>query len=121
MAPYINSTKFGEIAIDGKKYGQVLIIGGAVFERDEEKLRELFSTTHQIGDWEIEQLLKGNPEVVIVGTGQSGVLQVEEMFLEQMRRAGIKVVAAITPEAIKVYNEKAKQGKKINALIHTTC
>lgn len=42
--PHIDSTKFGEITIDGKKYGQVLIVGGAVFERNEEKLRELFGT-----------------------------------------------------------------------------
>lgn len=119
--PHIDSTKFGEITIDDKKYGQVLIIGDAVFERDEEKLRNLFDTTHQIGDWEIEQLLKGNPEIVIVGTGQNGVLQVEKIFLERLRKAGVEVVAAITPEAIRIYNEKTKQGKKVNTLIHTTC
>lgn len=121
MAPYINSTKFGEIVIDNKKYSQVLIIDGVVFERDEKKLEELFGTTHQIGGWEIERLLEGNPEIIIVGTGQSGALQVEEMFLERMRKADVKIITAITPEAMKIYNEKAKQDKKINALIHTTC
>jgi len=119
--PHIDSTKFGEIKIDGKKYGQVLIIGEAVLERDEEKLRRLFDTTHKIGDWEIEQLLEGNPEVVIVGTGQSGALQVEEMFSERMQKSGIEVIAAIAPQAIEIYNKKTEQGKKVNALIHTTC
>lgn len=118
---HINSTKFGEITIDNKKYGQVLIIGNAIFERDEEKLRNLFNTTHQIGDWEIERLLKDNPDIVLVGTGQSGALQVKDNFLERMQKAGVEMIAATTPEAIKIYNKKAKQDKRVNALIHTTC
>lgn len=118
---HIDSTKFGEIVIDGEKYGQVLVIGGAVFERDEEKLRELFGTTHQIGNWEIEALLQENPEIVIVGTGQEGVLKVEKDFLEQMEKAKVEVITAITPKAIEIYNEKAEESKRVNALIHTTC
>lgn len=119
--PHINSTKFGEIVVDGEKYGQVLIIGDAVFERNEEKLQELFGTTHQIGDWEIEALLKENPEIVIIGTGQEGVLKVEKDFLEQMEKAGIEVITAATPKAMGIYNEKAEEDKRVNALIHTTC
>ena len=119
--PYINSTKFGEITINGKKYGQVLIVGNVVFERDEERLRELFGTTHQIGDWEIESLLKENPEIVIIGTGQEGVLKPEKDFLEQMERVKVEVITAITPKAIEIYNEETEKGKQVNALIHTTC
>jgi len=119
--PHIDSTKFGEVVIDDKKYGQVLIIGDAIFERDEEKLRKLFDTTHRIGDWEIDQLLKAKPEAVIIGTGQSGVLKVEKEFLERMEKAGIEVITAITPKAIKIYNEMAERGRRVNALIHTTC
>lgn len=119
--PQINSTKFGEIIIDGKKYGQVLIIGKTVFERDEEKLQGLFDTTHQIGDWEIEKLIGNSPEVVVIGTGQSGVLKVEKEFLEQMEKVNVEVMLALTPEAIKIYNQRIEKGKRVNALIHTTC
>jgi len=119
--PHIDSTKFGEIVIDGKKYGQILIIGGAVFERDEKKLRKLFGTTHQIGNWEIEALLQESPEIVIIGTGQEGVLKVENDFFEQMKKAEVEVITALTPKAIDIYNKKAEEGKRINSLIHTTC
>ncbi len=98
-----------------------MIVGNAVFERSEEKLRELFGTTHQIGDWEVESLLQENPEIVIVGTGQEGVLKVERDFLEQIGKAKVEVITAITPKAIEIYNEKVKEGKQVNALIHTTC
>ena len=46
---HIDSTAFGEIIIDGKKYFQVLIIGDAVEEREYDRLNELFGTSHRIG------------------------------------------------------------------------
>jgi len=119
--PHIDSTQFGEVVIDGKKYNQVLIIGDSIIERDYEKLKDLFGTSHKIGEWETEALLKEIPEIVIVGTGQDGKLEVDKNFLEKMRKNSVKVIAQITPEAIKIYNEKVKAGKRVNALIHTTC
>jgi len=119
--PYINSTKFGEVVIDNKRYNQVLIIGGSVIERDYKKLEELFGTSHKIGGWEIEDLLKENPEIIIIGTGQDGMMEVDEDILEDLKKRNIEVITEITPEAIKIYNGKVKAGKRVNALIHTTC
>lgn len=119
--PHVDSTKFGEVVVDGKKYNQVLIVGDSVAERDYEKLKELFGTSHRIGDWEAEVLLKGNPEVVVIGTGQDGKLEVDKDFLDRVQKEGVETLAAITPEAIKIYNEKVKAGKRVNALIHTSC
>lgn len=119
--PHIDSTKFGRVRIDGKDYNQALIAGGKVIERDYEKLKELFDTSHKIGDWEIKELLEENPEIIVIGTGQDGMLEVEEVFVEKMKARGIEVISMKTPEAIKIYNEKIKAGKRVNALIHTTC
>jgi hypothetical protein len=119
--PHIDSTKFGEITIDGKKYHQVLIIGNLVVERDYKKLEELFGTSHQIGEWEVEDLLKENPEIIIVGTGQDGAMEVDRDFSEKVKNENIGLITAITPEALKIYNEKISAGKRVNALIHTTC
>ena len=119
--PYIDSTQFGEVIIDGKKYNQVLIIGDSVIERDYKKLKELFGTSHKIGDWETETLLRTNPEVIVIGTGQDGKLEVDKDFLDKTGEKGVEVIIAITPEAIKIYNEKVKNEKLVNALIHTTC
>jgi len=119
--PNIDSTKFGEIIIDGKKYRQVLIIGNLVKEREYEKLEELFGTSHKIGDWEIEELLKGNPEIIVIGTGQNGAMEIDNDILEKFKTKDIEVICEITPEAIKIYNEKVKSKKRVNALIHTTC
>ena len=72
----IDKVEWGKIEINGKKYGQVLIVGNQVFERDSEKLHQLFGTTHEIGDWEIEELFNNSPEVIVVGTGWAGVLKI---------------------------------------------
>lgn len=118
---HIDSTEFGNVTVDGKKYNQVLIIGDMIMERDYEKLKELFGTSHKIGDWEAKKLLKQNPEIIIIGTGQDGAMEVDEELVENFRDKNIEVIAEITPRAIEIYNEKKKQGKRINALIHTTC
>lgn len=119
--PHIDSSKFGEIIIDNKKYRQVLIIGNSVSEREYERLVGLFDTSHRIGDWEIMKLLKGSPDVVVIGTGQEGRLDVGEELFKKSKDKNIEVLVAITPEAIKIYNEKVREGRRVNALIHTTC
>lgn len=119
--PHIDSTQFGEIIIDNKKYHQVLIVGDSVEERDYKKLEELFNTSHEIGDWEIEKLISNNPEIIIIGIGQNGAMEVPAASLRKQAGEDIELIIVETPEAIKIYNEKIKQGVKTNALIHTTC
>ncbi|MDA2922372.1 hypothetical protein MYX07_03850, partial [Patescibacteria group bacterium AH-259-L07] len=73
--PYIEGTKFGSVTIDGEKYFQVLIMGNEVKEREYEKLKQLFGTSHKVGDWEIKELLeKNNPEIIVIGNGRQGRL-----------------------------------------------
>jgi len=119
--PYINSTEFGNVVIDDKKYNQVLITGDSIMERDYNKLKELFNTSHKIGDWEVEELLKENPEIIVIGTGQNGAMEVDKEFIDSMKQKNIEVIAVETPKAIEIYNEKVKSNKRVNILIHTTC
>ena len=119
--PYINSTEFGHITIDNQKYGQVLIIGDQVKERDYDQLKELFGTSHKIGDWEVADLLSNQPQSIIIGTGQQGVLTVDQSIIEQIKEAGIELKMAITPQAINLYNQAQAANQQVNALIHTTC
>jgi len=117
----IDSVEWGEIWVDGKQYHQVLIVGEEVFERDSEKLHQLFGTTHKIGEWEEEMLLEGKPEVIVVGNGWDEVLEVIENFKLKIENLGIDLKVLRTPEAVEEYNQLVKEGKKANVLIHTTC
>jgi len=126
----IDKVEWGKMEIKGKKYGQVLIVGNQIFERDSEKLHQLFDTTHKIGDWEVEKLFSDNPELIIIGTGWAGVLGVSSKALlrgipseykVQSAKLGIELKILKTPKAVKEYNKLTGEGKKVNALIHTTC
>jgi len=117
----IDGTQFGEVTIDKKKYHQVLIVGDRIEERDYKKLKELFDTAHKIGDWEIEALLSNNPEIIIIGTGQNGAMVVDDESAKKLKAKSSELIVAKTPEAIEIYNDRIKKGKKVNALIHTTC
>jgi hypothetical protein len=118
---HIDSTQFGEVIVDGIFFHQVLIIGDKIEERDYKKLQELFDTSHEIGEWEIEKLLKGDPQVIIVGTGQNGAMIVEDEIVKKFRDLGIDTIIDTAPKAIGIYNEQVKLGKRVNALMHTTC
>ncbi len=119
--PQIDSCEFGSITIDGRKYGQVLVIGDQVEERDDKKLRELFKTTHRVGEWETARLLSNNPEIVVIGTGQEGVLAVDEATAQKLNDAVDRLIILPTPSAVETYNKLIKENKPVNALIHTTC
>lgn len=117
----IDSVGWGKVKVNGKDYHQVLIVGDEVIERDKDKLESLFSTTHKIGEWEQEKLLFGNPEVILIASGWSGVLKVDEEFKSKIEEKEIELKVALTGRVVNEYNRLVEQGKKVNCLIHTTC
>jgi hypothetical protein len=116
---HIDSTSFGEVVVDGKKYCDVLIVGDKLIPRKRGLLERMFGTSHAISMEEVQQLLSNLPEVVIIGTGQSGVLKVQE---EHRKLLSLKaqLIELDTPQAVDEYNRLSKD-KRVNILIHTTC
>lgn len=119
--PKIDQVSWGEVKVNGQGYHQVLVIGDQVIERDKPKLEKLFGTTHEIGDWEQEKLLSNHPEVILVATGWSGIMKVKEEFKNQIEKLGVELKMVLTPKVIGEYHRLIAEGKRVNALIHTTC
>ncbi len=111
---YINSTSFGSIIIDGKAYEDDVII----FADGTVKKRGLQKGTHVVCLEETEPLFKEKPKVIVIGTGQSGVAEVEPEVSEKAKKLGIKIIEAPTPIAIKKFNN-IKEKKA--GLFHLTC
>lgn len=118
---HIDSCGWGNVVIDGQKFDQVIISGEKVIRREVEKLENLFGTTHQIGDWEIEELLSGNPETIILSSGQGGVMEISQEVKEKLASSGAEIKILLTPQAVSEFNKLSFEGKRVNALIHTTC
>jgi len=118
---HIDDLKFGSITIDNRKFGQVLIIDGQILERDRDFLEKEFGTTHKISHTEGDKLLEAQPEYIIIGDGLNGVMKVEPEIKDKLQKTGAKILILHSPAAVKKYNDLLKQGRRVNALIHTTC
>ncbi len=114
----IQSVDFGKIVIDGKSYGDILIIDNKIIPRDINALHKLFHTAHIISDEECALLNKNNPEVIVIGTGVSGLLRVDERIKNKIKAKEIIILP--TQSASEKYNLLVNT-KKLNALFHTTC
>jgi len=113
--------KWGKITAENHKFHDILAIGGQIGERDYNRLKEEFGTSHKIGNWEISKLFTGEPEVIIIGIGYFGAVEVPHELEKQAKKSDIELKLLKSPKAVDKYNSLNIEGKKVNALIHSTC
>lgn len=112
----IEGTSFGCIIVNGKAYEHDVIL------TSEGKLKQgRTAARHVFGKQELFELLFERCEYVIVGTGQSGMMEVLPEVHELAKRFKIKLYALPTPGAIKLYNRLCQEGKQVAAYMHVTC
>lgn len=70
---------------------------------------------------EFEELYERGAEVLIIGTGTSGVAEVAEEAREFAEERKIELIELLSVEAIKKFNEFVAEGRKVGAIIHVTC
>ncbi len=118
--PQIVSADFGQITVDQKTYNRDVYIGvtGNVKKRSKTLAKELYGSSHSIGPKELEQVCQGGPEVLFVGSGHSGMVELIEEARRYLSQRAIKCEVLPTPKAVEAYN-KSKQRKA--TLIHVTC
>jgi len=112
----IDSIRFGSITIDGKTYHEK---DNYIVFWDGEIIGLHTAERHTFGGLELGMILRKNPEMIIVGTGVSGLLRVSEEVRSLCRQKGIELVEIISREAIIKFNENLD--KRVVAFIHVTC
>ena len=116
----VNDFRFGSIVIDNKKYSRdVLIFPDGRVEPRQGGLWMFGS--HAIRRKELERLLEGEPEIVIVGTGTSNKARLSAEAENWAEERKLKLTVLPSYEAIARLNELADQGRKVAAMIHITC
>jgi hypothetical protein len=80
-------------------------------------------TSHRPGiqPADVEELLEHGASVVVLGRGQHERLGVTSDTLERLRDAGVEAIVLETREAVVRYNELARAGQAVGALLHSTC
>jgi hypothetical protein len=111
----IDNYRFGHITINNKKYTtDVIILPGFV------KSNWWRSQGHKLSMDDIIDIIKQPPEILIIGTGSEGVMQVPDSVNKQITELGIQLIVEKTGEACKLYNELSRS-KKVVAALHLTC
>ena len=111
----IEDHKFGSFVVDGRMYlGDIKIINNKA--RHWEDRRKHILTFDNISD-----LIESNPEIIIIGIGNSGLLKVPENIKEIIMGRRIKLFIDKNLNAIKKYNEALSENRKAAALFHATC
>lgn len=111
----IESYSFGNISIDGRQYKSDVIIypdkvDSSWWRKEGHKL--------QIAD--LTEVVNSRPEVLIIGTGYSGVMVVPEETISYLESKGIKVYIERTTKAVELFN-KLQKDRKVVAALHLTC
>ncbi|MCX5893485.1 MAG: Mth938-like domain-containing protein [Deltaproteobacteria bacterium] len=112
---HIDSYEFGSIVIDGRTYRADLLIWPGRIKADWWR-----SAGHLLQLPDVAEALAAAPQVLVVGTGESGRMRLDPELVAYLKEKGIDLVAQRTREACRSLNELA--GKRhLAAALHLTC
>jgi hypothetical protein len=112
----INDYKFGSIIINNQEYRHDVLVSWQEDVSDWTR-----KESHNISLPDIKKALAKKPDLIVVGTGESGVAQLQEKTRKEILNKGIKLVLDKTPEAIKAFNILKKKDLRVVGLFHLTC
>lgn len=115
MGHVINDYRFGRILIDGNEYKSDVKIFPERVENNWWRL-----SGHSLNKIDIEDILQMKPDVLLIGTGSAGTMDVPVDTIEAIRALGIKLIIERTAKACEIYNNLSKTQEIVTAL-HLTC
>jgi len=117
----IEKYDFGMLHVDGKEYhSDVIIYPESVSGSERVDASWWRKEGHRLNRMDLEDVVKAQPEVLVVGTGYSGCMTVPRETAEFLRGLGIELHAARTAEACRKYNQ-LRGTRKVVAALHLTC
>jgi len=69
---------------------------------------------------DLKEVLRERPDVLIVGTGYSGLMRVPNEVSDYVKTMEIELIAQSTKEACKTFN-RLVQSRRVVAALHLTC
>ena len=113
--PRVESYSFGQMVVDGQKHtNDLILLPDRVISnwwREE---------GHRLSGQDLQDVLAARPDVLVVGTGAHGVMEVPQQTRHAVSEAGIDLRIAETGRAWHLYNEE--QGRREAAgAFHLTC
>jgi hypothetical protein len=114
-APEIEAYRFGRIVVNGETYtNDLIILPDRILSGWWRK------EGHSLYPEDLDEVFRASPEVLIVGRGANGRMQVPADTEQAIRDRGIELIAEQTDRACETYNDM--QGRRqVAAALHLTC
>jgi hypothetical protein len=111
----IEHYSFGKITIEGTTYTSDVIIYP-------EKVNASWwrKEGHNLQVVDLMDVINANPQILVIGTGATGLMRVPKDTISHLESNGIEVHVARTGEAVEIFN-KLQQDKVAIAAFHLTC
>ena len=113
--PQVESYSFGKMVVDGERHtNDLILLPDRVIPnwwRDQ---------GHRLSAGDLERVFEAQPEVLVAGTGASGVMEVPRETRDAVEAAGIELQVAQTGEAWRMYNDLQDERPTAGAF-HLTC
>ena len=114
-APKIDAYQFGQIVVDGETYQKDVVIFS-----DGVQPNWWREKGHSLSMKDLAEVLDKHPEVLVLGQGAYGRMDVPKETRRQIEAAGIQVIAQSTKDACQTYNQ-LRDLKEVVAALHLTC
>jgi hypothetical protein len=112
---HIDCYEFGSITIDGQTFRNDLLIWPGQIKQDWWR-RE----SHLLQLDDVRDALAAAPQVLIVGKGDPGRMEVDPALASYLREKGVDLLALPTREACQSINSLAAK-RRLAAALHLTC
>ncbi len=110
---FIEAYKFGRIKIEGKVYtSDVILLGERVIPGWYRK------EGHLLQSRDLEKVISYRPDLLIIGTGNSGVMKVSPSVKDEL---DFQVRSMRTKLACEKYNSALNENVKLAGAFHLTC
>ena len=111
----IEHYSFGKITIEGMTYTSDVIIYP-------EKVNASWwrKEGHNLQVVDLMDVINVNPQILVIGTGATGLMRVPKDTISHLQSKGIEVHVARTGEAVEIFN-KLQKDKIVIAAFHLTC
>ena len=113
---HIDSYTFGSMIVDGKAYSADLI----VFP-DKVSLGWWRKEGHSLDMSDLDEVMDYKPDILIIGRGASGCMDLPGKTREFIGKSGIKLIDKNTDEASRIFNEYINKKKRVVGAFHLTC
>jgi hypothetical protein len=112
----VEAYKFGYVKVAGNEYRRDIVIFPDRVSPD--WWRE---EGHLLSLADLAAVLEYAPEVLVVGTGAYGMMEVPRTLVDELENRGIEVLVAKTGDAVRKFNALTAAGRRVVAALHLTC